>query len=236
MAAGVFLSAGACRASLGTFPAVCRGLWRLGVDDATLDAVMAHDNRRGAPPRRYSGDHRCHRRSTLQHSPACLDCHALLAVPSREGFGQQCSAISAHPQRNSCACMWRHESTRGRSASCWNYRGHELPCSIMQSLEQQTLPSLRRRLRASWSATTPHRPCSPKKRCALNAIRELLRLHDLVVVDPIPDSRFVVTVRSACPRGQRQSLLFFRNMPRSSSWTVRTKSASSSGLGSVLLL
>ncbi len=112
----VFLSAGACRASLGTFPAVCRGLWRLGVDDATLDAVMAHDNRRGAPTRRYSGDHRCHRRSTLQHSPACLDCHALLAVPSREGFGQQCSAISAHPQRDSCACMWRRAREAGQRA------------------------------------------------------------------------------------------------------------------------
>lgn len=40
--------AGACRASLATFPAVCRGLWRLGVDDATLRALMCHDVRQTA--------------------------------------------------------------------------------------------------------------------------------------------------------------------------------------------
>lgn len=66
----VELCAGACRASLGTFPAVCRGLWRLGVDDATLDAVMAHDNRRGAPPRRYSGMHCLCFRACARASPA----------------------------------------------------------------------------------------------------------------------------------------------------------------------
>lgn len=35
--------AGACRASIGTFPAVAKGLARLGVDDATIAALNAHD-------------------------------------------------------------------------------------------------------------------------------------------------------------------------------------------------
>ena len=35
--------AGACRASIGTFPAVAKGLARLGVDDATIAALTAHD-------------------------------------------------------------------------------------------------------------------------------------------------------------------------------------------------
>lgn len=53
-----------------------------------------------------------------------------------------------------------------RSANCCNFKAHELLWSIVQLLQQQTPPSLRRWLRASWSATTPRRPCSPKKRCA----------------------------------------------------------------------
>lgn len=39
----VMFAPGACRASIGTFPAVAKGLARLGVDDATIAALNAHD-------------------------------------------------------------------------------------------------------------------------------------------------------------------------------------------------
>ena len=43
--------AGACRASIGTFPAVAKGLARLGVNDATIAALNVHDvGEHGVPP------------------------------------------------------------------------------------------------------------------------------------------------------------------------------------------